>query len=483
MSESLKGKPKQHLEQLKCHFTWKLLLKDTDLEELEDRLCDQLTFYVTKNKYMVYNLLAYVMHLKGDYTKAIANLQKAEEMIKENNPDGTDQKYLVTYGNYAWVFYYLNQYEDAQKYIEKVEKIYKELKDKPDIADIYGEKAWSLLTFCGKYYEDAKQCFEKALELEPEDPEWITGYATVVYRLEGFYGGNCPASECKSLDLLKRAVEKNPNDAVVKALLALKLQDLDRTDEGRPYIEEAIKQAPNLPCLFRHAAKFYRRAGMVDEALRVQKTALGLIPNSASLHHQIGLCYRQKYLIYKKQSESRNSHNRYKDSEEVKDLIQNTLFHFEKTLELKKTFIFAYIDLANMYSEAKEYRKAEDTFRTVMAFTNLEEEEKQQIYYNYGYFKEYHMKSEAEAIDYYKKSLQITLLGSKRELCEESLKRISLRKIRNNIHDAEGFALLGFVHKTNGERNEAIDCYEKALKYDPYNEEYVSELSELKMMI
>ncbi|XP_069835190.1 interferon-induced protein with tetratricopeptide repeats 5-like [Dendropsophus ebraccatus] len=287
---------KTHLLQLKCHFTWELLVKHT---ELEDRLNDQVTFLVTKNKYMVYNLLAYMMHLKGDYPKAIAILEKAEEMIKENYPDGTDHRYLVTYGNYAWVFYYFNQYEESQKYIDKVEQIHKELKDTSDRAEIYGEKAWALLTFSADHYEEAKQCFEKALELEPEDPEWNSGYATAVYRLEGFNGRQCPASECRSIELLERAVEKNPNDAVVKALLALKLLDLNRSDEGKTYIEEALEQAPSSPYVLRYVAKFYRRAGMVDEALRVLETAINLTPTSGFLHYQIGLCYRKKYLTKK----------------------------------------------------------------------------------------------------------------------------------------------------------------------------------------
>ncbi|XP_073537503.1 interferon-induced protein with tetratricopeptide repeats 5-like [Phyllobates terribilis] len=483
MSRSSKEALKPRLLQLKCQFTWNLLLKNTDPDELEDRLHYQLEFLVTKNKYMVYNFLAYAMHLKKDYTEAIANLEKAEETINENNPDGADQKYLVTYGNYAWVYYYMKQYEDSQKYIDKVEQIYKELKGLQDIAAIYGEKGWSLLKFCGKYYEEAKQCFEKALELEPEDPEWITGYATVVYRLEGFNGRKCAASDCKSLELLKNAVEKNPKDAVVKALLALKLQDLDRTGEGKRYIAEALEQAPNLPYLLRYVAKFYRRGKMVDEALHVLKTAIDLIPTSGFLHHQIGLCYRKKYFAYKKGFGIRNPYNRQRHSAELDDLIQNALFHFEKTVEHKKTFVYANVDLANMYSEAKEYQKAEERFKTVLAFINLTDEEKQQIYDNYGRFKEYCMRSESEAIDCYKKSLQITVPSQDRESSEKSLRRISSKKIKKNIRDAKGYALLGFVHKTNGERYDAIDCYEKALKYDPYNEEYVSELCELKLMI
>ncbi|XP_044153978.1 interferon-induced protein with tetratricopeptide repeats 5-like [Bufo gargarizans] len=482
MSGSEKGTLKLRLLQLKCHFTWKLLLEDTDPDELADRLYDQLTFLVTKNKYMVYNLLAYVMHLKGDNTQAIAHLEQAEEMIKENNPTGTDQKYLVTYGNYAWVFYYLNQYEDSQKYIDKVEKIYKELKDTTDVAEMYGEKAWSLLHFGGRYYEEAKQCFLKALELEPEDPEWNSGFAVVVYRLESFDGRKCPASECKSLELLERAVEKNPNDAVVKSLLALKLQDLNRTDEGKIYIEKAINQAPSSPYLLRYVAKFYRRARMADDALCVLQTAVDLIPTSAFLHHQIGLCYRQKYFNDKWRFGNRNRYMSQTETEKLNDLLQNTLFHLEKAVEYKKTFVYAYVDLAKMYFAATKIKKAEDTFKTVMAFTTLTDEEKQQIYYNYGRFKEY-MSSESEAINYYKKCVQIIVCTIQRDLGEKSLKRIAEKKIQNDILDAEGFALLGFVHKMNGEMNDAIDCYEKALESDPHNAEYVSELCELKLAI
>ncbi|CAJ0952361.1 unnamed protein product [Ranitomeya imitator] len=346
------------LQQLECHFTWGFLKKDEDLDELENRLNDQLTFLVTKNTHMVYNFLAYVIHLKEDYTKAITTLEKAEEMINENNPDGADQNYLVTYGNYAWVYYYMKQYEDSQKYVDKVEQIYKELQDRQDIAEIYGEKAWSLLKLGGKYYEKTEQCFQKALELEPEDPEWITGYATVVYRLEAFNGRRCAASEYESLELLKKAVEKNPNDPVVKALLALKLQDPIRTDEGKGYIAGALEQAPKSPYLLRYVGKFYRRAGMVDEALK--------------------------------------------------------------------------------------------------------------------------LKSESEAIEYYKKCLQITVPKKQRKWSEDALIRISSEKIENDMEDPEGYALLGFVHKTKGKIKDAIDCYEKALRYDPYKEEYVSELLELR---
>ncbi|XP_075034381.1 interferon-induced protein with tetratricopeptide repeats 5-like [Mixophyes fleayi] len=474
------------LQQLKCHFTWSLLKKDVDIDALEERLHSQLQFPVTKFKYLMYNLLAYVIHLKGDLTNAISNLKKAEENIKEKNPDGIDRKYLVTFGDYAWMYYQLKQYEDSQNYIDKIDKINKGLKllsnESQDIAEIYGEQGWSLLTFSGKYCKKAKECFAKALEVDPENPEWNSGYATAVYRWEGYYGAICSASECKSLPLLKRAIELNPNDAVVKALLALKLQDLDRADEGRNYVEEALEQAPDSPYLLRYVAMFYRKAGLVDEALRVLKTALDLTPKSSFIHHQMGLCYKQKILDKKEIFRRENIQNRQMCMGET-EIMKTAILHFQKAVEYKKTFIFAYIQLAKMYSIATEYRRADDTYKKVLTFPNLTDEEKQQIHFSYGRFEQCNKKSESEAIKHYKKGFQINEKNRYRDGCETGLRRMAELKFQRDPSDALGFGLLGFVYKNNGKTSKAIEYYENALQYDPNNEEYLTDLCDLKKMI
>ncbi|CAI9543248.1 unnamed protein product [Staurois parvus] len=401
-------------------------------------------------------------------------------------PMEKSKKFLVTFGNYAWIYFYMNQYEKAQMYIEKVNQIYDELKQLPNdtnkIAEVYGEQGWSMLKFNAKYYEKAKECFEKALELNPEDPEWCSGHAIAVYRLEGLNSKKCEASECKSLQALQHAVEVNPKDAVLKALLALKLQELKRDKEGRTYIEEALQQAPNLPYLLRYVAKFYRKAGLLDEALRVLKESVDLMPTSGFLHHQIGLCYRQKMINLKK-LEKENYQLRYVHQEEVDEFVNKAIFHFEKVLEHKKTFVFAYTDLANMYCEVKAYQKADDTFKQVLQFTNLTNEEKQQVHQAYARFQEYHRKSESEAIKHYKECFQISDPSLPRDLSEKALKRLAERKIKIYPPQVSGFELLGFVYKNSGNIKDAIECYEKALKLDPGNDEYLSELCDLKLKI
>ncbi|XP_053548177.1 interferon-induced protein with tetratricopeptide repeats 5-like [Bombina bombina] len=481
MGELSKTTLKLQLLQLNCHFTWTSTEKGSELDELEERLYDQLEFLTTKNKYMVHNILSYIKHLNGDYPEAISHLEKAEEMISESYTDKTNSKYLVTYANYAWVYYMMEDYEKSNIYLEKVKSIYKEhqlsLHNNIEFSEVYGEQGWFLLKISAKNYEKSKECFKKALETEPDDPEWNTGYATVVYRKEVIDRNKYSSKRNESLPLLKRAVELNPKDSVVKALLGLKLQELKQNKEARKWIEEALEQTPNLPYLLRYAAKFYRRAGMIDEALCLLKRAVNFIPNSGFLHHQIGLCYSQKMTRLK------GSRKLVSNDEEINRLIQNAIFHFEMVLENKKSFVFAHIDLVNMYKKAKEYDKAEETFEKALNIKNLIAEEKQQLHFMYGQFQENCRKSEADAIKHYKEGLKIPENTRERRQCENALKTLANRMVKTDASDAYGFSLLGFIYKLNQNKLDAIECYEKALKFDPNNEEYLSELCDLKLNV
>uniref|UniRef100_A0A8C5MW34 Uncharacterized protein n=1 Tax=Leptobrachium leishanense TaxID=445787 RepID=A0A8C5MW34_9ANUR len=274
------------LKNLRCHFTWNLQDKEGYDISKTQTLSDQMEFPHAYNRYMLYNRKAYMAYVQGDYTEAMARLREAEELCLSNS-NQSPAKLLVIYGNYAWLHYTLKEHETAQLYVEKVENIYQELKQSTNpklfnCPEIDGEQGWTLLLYSVLYYEQAKECFEKALESAPEDPDWNTGYAITIYRLESFQDGKYP--DHHSLDLLKRAIELNPKDTVVKTLFGLKLQALNREDEGLKYIEEALEQTPDLPSCLRYAAKFYRKARMIDEALYLLTKALGLHPSRSRTH-------------------------------------------------------------------------------------------------------------------------------------------------------------------------------------------------------
>ncbi|XP_058697752.1 interferon-induced protein with tetratricopeptide repeats 5-like [Poecile atricapillus] len=476
MSTISKDSLKASLLQLECHFTWTLLEKHVSLEALEETILDHIKF-VTEYKIRDYNTLSYVCHLKNSDEEALRHLKKAEEVIQKCHPDEIARKSLVTWGNYAWIYYHMQRYEEAQTYVSKVENSCKELSStshgKIQLPEIYAEQGWALLRFGRNYFERAKNCFENALKSEPDNPDVNAGYALAMYRLEDCaekYGEE--VRPC--LEALQRAVQLNPNDTTIMGLLALELQRLKRVNEGERYIEEGLQKTPDFPVFLRYAANFYRKKGKVDKAVEILQKALVLTPNAVVLHHQLGLCYRTKALQLK--------NTRYTPQEEVENLFQLAIFHFKIVIDKKPVFFCAHCDLANTYALAKRYEEAEEVFQGVLQRNDIPCDDKQVIYFNYGNFQHFHMKSESKAIKYYIEGLKMEKDSYGRKKCSKAVEILLKEKIRRGLR-ATDIGTLGFVHNLNGKKQEAIQCYQKAIALEPNNEEYLNALAELQLSI
>ncbi|NWS96309.1 IFIT5 protein, partial [Mionectes macconnelli] len=472
-----KNSLKTSLLQLQCHFTWTLLKQDVDLDHLEETIVDHIKFFIEPNP-AFYNLLSYICHLKNSNEKALRNLQKAEEIVQKCYPDEIARRSLVTWGNYAWIYYHMERYEEAQTYVSKVENSCEKLSSTADgktkLPEVYAEQGWALLSFGGNYFERAKNCFENALKEEPNNPDFNAGYATTLYRLEDF-AFRCGKDRSPSIEALKRAVELKPEDTCLLALLALKLQDLKQVDEGERYIEEAMQKTPDFPYCLRYAAKFYRRKGELWKAVKILEKALALTPNSGFLHHQLGVCYRGIVFQWKK--------TRNPPQDEVERLIKLSISHFKFVANQKPKFVAAHTDLANMYALDKNYEEAEKIFQEVLQRNNLSCYEKQELYFNYGNFQRYHMKSESKAIEYYVEGLKIKNESLGRSKCSEAVQSLLRQKFERGSRDATYFGTLGLVHKLNGQKQKAIEYYQKAIALDHNNEEYQNALFELQLSI
>ncbi|XP_066477150.1 interferon-induced protein with tetratricopeptide repeats 5-like [Tiliqua scincoides] len=477
MSEISKHSLKESLLQLECHFTWMLLKEDIDPEELEERIEDQIEFLLFTSKTRNYNLLAYVQSLRGKNKEALKNLQRAEETVKIEYPKEFEKESLIIWSNYAWVFYQMDKLKEVQIYLKKVASTCKEHRSASPynikFPQLYCEKGWALLKFGGKYYEKAKESFAKALEYEPENPEFNSGYAITVYRLEDFYEKK--VADGSSLELLRHALRLNPEDAFLMPILALKLQETNQAEEGGKYIKEALEKYPDIPYVLRYAAKFYRKAGDVKRALQLLRDAINLQPNSGFLHHQIGLCYRTQYWDLKKATSQHRGL--------MAELLRRCIFHFKQVVEHKTKFVFAHLDLAGMYAEGKRYPDAEEMFQKVSAMSKLTLLEKQEFHLCYGCYQEYHKKSESDAIKQYLEGLKIENDSYPRNKCKFHLEKIIKKAIKGGFCDANKYGVLGYIHKLDGEKQQAIECYEKAHRMDPDNEEYFSALCDLKLYL
>uniref|UniRef100_U3JZ05 Uncharacterized protein n=1 Tax=Ficedula albicollis TaxID=59894 RepID=U3JZ05_FICAL len=392
-------------------------------------------------------MLSYVCHLKNSNEEGLRNLQKAEEAIQGHHPGEIARRSLVTWGNYAWIYYHMQRYEEAQTYVSKVENSCKKLSstahEQTQLPEVYAEQGWAFLRFGKNYFERAKNCFENALKSEPNNPEFNAGYAIATFRLDGFAErSNDRMRPC--LESLKRAVQLNPNNTTLLALLALQLQRLKRVKEGERYIEEGLQKTPDFPLFLRYAASFYRKRGEVDKAVKILKRALALMPNSVIVHHQLGLCYKLKIL------------------------------------ELKMPVFFsAYTDLGNVYALGKRYEEAEEIFQKVLQRNDISCGVKQEIYFHYGNFQHFDMKSKSKAIKYYIEGLKMENDSYGRKQCSEAVEKLLKEKIRSGLGHATDFGTFGLVHKLNGKKQEAIECYEKAIALDPNNEEYLNALADL----
>ncbi|XP_023976994.1 interferon-induced protein with tetratricopeptide repeats 1 [Physeter macrocephalus] len=463
---------KDKLEQLRCHFTWELVIEDTEIADLENRVLEQIEFLDTKYNVGIYTLLAYVKHLRGQNEEALKSLKEAEDLTQQEHDNQSDVRSLVTWGNYAWLHYHMGRHAEAQIYLDEVKNTCRKLANSSsyriECPQMDCEEGWALLKCGGENYERAKVCFEKALEVDPENPEFSTGYAITVYRLQAF---NKPAKSTEAvLNTLKQAVRLNPEDAYMKSLLALQLQGVRQEAQGEKYIKEALTDGSSKIYVFRHAAKFYRKKGSTREALQFLKLALKATPSSVCLHHQMGLCYKLQMIRIKRAT---NGQPKGQDKENINRIIQSAISHFEFAVQQKPTFEFAYIDLAEMYTEAGDHQKAEDVYQKVLCMESLNKYMLQQVHFHYGQFLEFQKKSEVDAISHYLKAVKIENASLNRDKSIYSLKKLALKKLQRDASDIESLYILGFIHKVKGEMNEALEYYEQALRLVPVLENSV----------
>ncbi|XP_072882915.1 interferon-induced protein with tetratricopeptide repeats 1-like [Hemitrygon akajei] len=468
---------KEKLDQLQCHFTWRPQKETIDVEDVIFKLQDSIDMNL-KYKEQSYNQLAFLNCLQCGCEEAIQNLKEAEKILKENHKDEFERRSIITYGNFAWVHYHMGQLTEAQSYLDKLEMICKPLSDGPRytamIPEVYGEKGWSLLSSASEYYEEAKECFAKALEQDPDNTECIMGYATALSRLESMSGTPESRDQSQSVKHFRQVLELDPDDAVAMVLLALNLQRLRQNEEANELVEQALQKNSNLPYVLRYAAKYYRQKSSVEKAIELLKKALKLTPHSGFIHHQLGLCYRNK-LKY--------SHGRYPRNPEFQqnpELINLCKYHFEKAFEHRpRSFIKAKLDFADICIKNGEYSRAEEAYRRLMDLVDIRPENIQSICLEAGLFELYQKRSETNAVRLFLKGVKIEYNSREREKCRMNLEKWADRKLSVNARDSKALGIKAILYQLDGNTGGATEYFEKALEFDPGNEDYVSALSQL----
>uniref|UniRef100_H3A6S4 Interferon-induced protein with tetratricopeptide repeats 9 n=1 Tax=Latimeria chalumnae TaxID=7897 RepID=H3A6S4_LATCH len=374
---------KTSLLELECHFTWNLKLENSDLEGLKGRLSEQNNFSLERNQVVSYGLLAFIHHLEGNNEETLINLGKSEEIVRKNFEQQFEKRILITYGNYAWVYYNMDKLQETKAYLDKIEAICKKFphatRYSVQIPEVLGEKGWTLMKFSGTFYKESMQCFQKALEMDPNEVEWNSGYAIVLFRLEGFREEWLLRKQCNSVIYLKRVLELDPEDSMAMVLLGIKLAEKKQQVEAVKLVEKALEKSPSHPQILRYAAVFHRKHGSLESCLELLDKALRLTPSSSFVHHQIALCLKRK--VQNTQTEADRN-----------QLIKDCIFHLEKVKECQPSHHTAHIFLAEMFVMSQQYEKAEEIYNYLLDSERVSEIDKQQVHFDYGCLELYHKK-------------------------------------------------------------------------------------------
>ncbi|XP_078147088.1 interferon-induced protein with tetratricopeptide repeats 5-like [Centroberyx gerrardi] len=471
------------LLRLESRFTWDLKKKDLDLEGLSTRLQEQIDLGVGQQSAIAnsYSFLAYVRYLQGRPEEAASLLSQSEEKTRECFGEESERRLIVTYGDLAWLSYHSGDFTQSDTYCRRVEDILvKYPTGSPTVLhpEVYGEKAWTFLKFSVHYYPKAIICFLKALELQPDDSEWNTGYAIALYRTEWIDPETfLEAEESPAVKQLRRALEIDPDDAVLLALLALKLSFYKKHQEAESLMERVLEIGPDSPHVTRYVAKYLRQQGQVDRSIDLLQRVLQRSSQSAFIHHQLALCYKTK----KKALLNRKPYC----NQEMQRLRRLCTHHLEEAVKLKPSFIFAIAELALMYAEDKDMSRAEKLFQEAleMALEENNDSTCQFVHLCYGQFHQRHTRQEDLAITHYTKGLLFTVEMPGGKHCAQKLKQIAERRLSRDANDSEALGLLGLVSRAEGDRRRAVLYYEKALERDLDNDQYLSALCELRLEI
>ncbi|XP_078147087.1 interferon-induced protein with tetratricopeptide repeats 5-like [Centroberyx gerrardi] len=469
------------LLRLESRFTWDLKKKDLDLEGLSTRLQEQIDLGVGQQSAIAnsYSFLAYVRYLQGRPEEAASLLSQSEEKTRECFGEESERRLIVTYGDLAWLSYHSGDFTQSDTYCRRVEDILvKYPTGSPTVLhpEVYGEKAWTFLKFSMLYYPKAIICFRKALELQPDDSEWNTGYAIALYRTEWIDPETfLEAEETPAVKQLRRASEIDPDDAVLLALLALKLSFYKKHQEAESLMERVLEIGPDSPHVTRYVAKYLRQQGQVDRSIDLLQRVLQRSSQSAFIHHQLALCYKTKKMALLNRKPYCN--------QEMQRLRRLCTHHLEEAVRLKPSFIFAIAELALMYAEDKDMSRAEKLFQEAleMALEENNDSTCQFVHLCYGQFHQYHTRQEDLAITHYTKGLLFTVEMPGGKLCAQKLKQIAERRLSRDANDSEALGLLGLVSRAEGDRRRAVLYYEKALERDLDNDQYLSALCELRL--
>ncbi|KAK9519784.1 hypothetical protein VZT92_022492 [Zoarces viviparus] len=384
------------LEALQCHFTWDLDPSRSKLLRLSDMLVDIGTEEGNSWLGHIYNLRGFVQYKLGFTEDAQSFFNKAAEAFRQMRKADDGPWLVVNYGNLAWLHHHLGDQAESEAYLSKVEALMKKYPSPSQDelhAEIYAEKAWTLMKFSTDR-ELVSDYFQKAIRMQPDMVEWNTSY---VMGLASAFDHSDTGLEADILEKMRVAKEQDPENLYLAAYYlgqrAKKGEEVQ--DEARELARKVLRNPVSTYSGMKAILRVYRNYVSIDEAIDLAEEALEQHPDERYLKRCAALILKWKIIFF--------SDNRPKQStvDRAISLHEEVISCYPHSSLVKK------IDLANMYAKSNHGQaKAEQMYQELLEI-DLEPVEKQLLYNNYAKYLNFDRQDQNKSLKYHMKAAAI----------------------------------------------------------------------------
>lgn len=299
------------------------------------------------------------------------------------------------------------------------------------IPDIQAQKGWSLLAIRARNGERARECFDVALMLEPENRSFRTGLGMALYSSCVFFRQPDIASEATIQ--LERIVHEQPNNYRAKIYLAKLLEQSDR-EKSTGLIEECAEKSSD-PEVLKSSALFWIPQS-TERAFEILQRALQQDPGYHLLYQALAKCYKQQWLEAKQEDK-----NNILDAA-IKDLQQIVQKHPDLDLTLVKLQLAEFIGERDPAQEEETYKELQEKINSLSLKC------RQALNLHWGKFFLYRKRSLDMAKAKFMDGYSISVQTNQRRECDRKLRKVAQLYQRNGDVAATE-AILRFLNEAD----------------------------------
>ncbi|XP_073521408.1 interferon-induced protein with tetratricopeptide repeats 5-like isoform X1 [Phyllobates terribilis] len=397
------------LNQLQCQFTWDFEIEDKlNCLHILTNVEMKINYTHYRNHSILYNFKAFILQKQDRSKDALESLRNAENIIRRDFPSTVDRHILATYGNYAWIYYHLDDFCKMDVYLNRIREICANIQGSEysvETAEMYAEKGWSYWASGQRNGVHATRCFERALEMSPNDESLHIGLAFSISA--NFWHTRDLDVGHDAISLLEQIVQKDPENWEAVVELHITLIDTGEMSRGLTLVENDLPNCCN-PAILRKLAITYKKTNP-ERAIRILNRGEMLTPDYHLLLSDFGDIYfnmlKTNTLI----------------GQERENILSKAMNYYARAIELQPSSVFSRLRMAHLYGERGQTELQEFIYKRLEnQVPNMSEKSKANLWYRYGEFKSKFRQYE-DGIELYKRGYScsprsFTGLGCKKGL-------------------------------------------------------------------